>query len=269
MNTKIRLLTIFIAVLTIAAFLAPSFNSSPAPAEASHSWGNYHWARSANPVSIPTGDNVDATWDGHMDLAISDWNASSVINLVEGAGQAKGKCRPTEGRIEVCNDAYGQTGWLGIAQIWASGDHITQGTAKMNDTYFNTASYNTPAWRQLVMCQEIAHAFGLGHQDEAFDNPNLNTCMDYTSNPDSNQHPNNHDFQQLSDIYAHLDSGGSSGGNCNGNNPNCNGNNGIGNSDFNHPSEWGQLVHSHGQSAVYERDFGNGNRMITHVFWAE
>src|SRR5688572_31754287 len=56
---------------------------------------------------------------------------------------AKGKCRPTAGRIEVCNAAYGNNGWLGIAQIWISGAHITQGTTKLNDTYFNTDTYNT------------------------------------------------------------------------------------------------------------------------------
>ena len=61
--------------------------------------------------------------------------------------------------------------------------HITQAITKLNDTYFNTAAYNTPAWRRLVTCQEIAHNFGLDHQDEAFDNPNLGLCMDYTSDP--------------------------------------------------------------------------------------
>lgn len=271
MNSKIRLLTLFIAVLTIAAFIAPSFNNSPESVEASHSWGNYHWARSSNPVSLELGNNVNGYWDGHLSVAISDWNASPYINLINANGKAKGKCRPTDGRIEVCNDTYGNTGWLGIAQIWASGDHITQGVAKLNDTYFNTASYSDPAWRQLVMCQEIAHAFGLGHQDENFDDPPMGTCMDYTSDPVPNQHPDNHDFQQLATIYSHLDSdGGGGGGNCNGNNPNCNnGNNGMNNADYNHPSEWGQMVSSHGRASLYMRDFGNGNVMFTHVFWAQ
>ena len=56
------------------------------------------------------------------------------------------------------------------------------------------------------MCQEIAHDFGLDHQDENFDNPNLGSCMDYTSDPDgppSNEHPNSHDFQQIAAIYSH------------------------------------------------------------------
>ena len=114
------------------------------------------------------------------------------------AGRSKGNCKPTVGRIEVCNGNYGNNGWLGIAQIWITGGvHITQATTKLNDTYFNTPTYNTPAWRQLVVCQEVGHNFGLGHQDENFDNVNLNTCMDYTSDPASNQHPNNHDYWQL------------------------------------------------------------------------
>ena len=68
---------------------------------------------------------------------------------------------------------------------------------KLNDTYFNTSTYNTEAWRNLVSCQEVGHTFGLDHQDENFNNPNLGTCMDYTNDPSSNQHPNQHDYDHL------------------------------------------------------------------------
>src|SRR5215211_1218831 len=136
------------------------------PATANHSWGKYHVARPTtlttnDPIPLNVGDNVNATWDPYLDTAISDWHASGTINLKidlkEVPGGAGNDCVPTLERVEVCNAAYGTNGWLGIAQIWVTKFHITQGTAKMNDTYFNTASYNTPAWRQLVMCQEIAH----------------------------------------------------------------------------------------------------------------
>ena len=90
--------------------------------------------------------------------------------------------------------------------ISVSGGHINYAYAKMNDTYYSPgSSYDTTAWRALVMCQEIGHDFGLHHQDQNFNNANLGTCMDYTSDPGSNQHPNNHDYQMLADIYAHLD----------------------------------------------------------------
>jgi hypothetical protein len=59
------------------------------------------------------------------------------------------------------------------------------------------------------MCQEIAHTFGLDHQDENHTNTNLGSCMDYSSKPlgpPDNQHPNDHDDDQLAIIYRHLDS---------------------------------------------------------------
>src|SRR3989344_6001488 len=102
---------------------------------ATHSWGGYHWARTANPFTLKLGDNVSGAWDAHLSTASSDWTASSVLDTTVVAGQAKGNCRPTSGRIEVCNKTYGNNGWLGLAQIWISGSHITQAIAKMNDTY--------------------------------------------------------------------------------------------------------------------------------------
>jgi hypothetical protein len=228
------------------------------PTLANHSWGSYHWGRTANPLHLNLGDNMSSSWDSYFAVAVSDWNQSTVLDLSIVAGNTRPKqCRPTAGMIQVCNASYGNNGWLGIAQIWASGNHITQGVTKMNDSYFNTATYNTPAWRQLVICQEIGHVFGLDHQDENFDNANLGTCMDYTNNPSSNQHPNSHDYNQLISIYSHLDSSNTAQ------------NNGVMSGEFNTPREWGQVVRSQGRSAVYIRDFGNGHHMVTFVFWAE
>jgi len=266
MNKKFYLFVLGAALLILTMAL-------PLSVGANHAWGNYHWARSSNPVSMEVGNNVTDNWDAHVAVAIGDWNQSSVLSLSNAAGQAKGNCNPTEGRIEVCNKAYGSNGWLGLAQIWASGEHITQAVAKMNDTYFNTSYYNTDEWRQMVMCQEIGHDFGLDHQDENFNNPNLGTCMDYTSNPSTNQHPNQHDYQQLEDIYAHLDGGGGGGGGGGDcfppNSRQCRGNNGVPGSGLDHPSDWGRLVRENGRIAVYERDFGNGARLITFVIWAD
>ena len=175
---------------------------------ASHAWGSYHWARTANPFTLKVGDNVTSRWDAYLDEAIADWHQSSVLDLTEVPGQASKNCKPVTGRIEVCNGRYGFNGWLGIASIRVSGSHITAATTKVNDSYFDTASYDTPAWRRFVMCQEIGHDFGLDHQDEAFGNGNLGSCMDYTNDPDgppSNEHPDQHDFAQLATIYAHVD----------------------------------------------------------------
>lgn len=178
-------------------------------AAASHSWGGYHWARTSNPFTIPVGDNVSSAWGTYLRSAASDWSADTAGNPLNAAvvtGQASGNCRAAGGRVEVCNRAYGNNGWLGVAQVWVSSSgHITRGTVKLNDTYFNTAKYDTPTWRAAVVCQELGHTWGLDHQDES--GADFHTCMDYASNPDAdNTHPNRQDYEELALIYSHLDS---------------------------------------------------------------
>lgn len=184
---------------------------SAAPASGSHSWGNYHWARTSNPFTVPLGDNVTNTaysnWEGALGEASTDWTKSSVLDspiVAGGAGNPK-RCKASNGKIEVCNSTYGFNGWLGLAQIWTSGSHIVKAVAKLNDSYFNgnQATYDYDAERH-VMCQEVGHGYGLGHQDES--GADLNTCMDYSDELD-NPHPNAHDYEQLETIYnSHTDS---------------------------------------------------------------
>jgi hypothetical protein len=261
---RIRLLMALFVLPALAALLALAAFSPEA--KANHSWGNYHWARQSNPFTLQLGDNVSPAWDSYLRTASSDWSQSSVLDTTVVTGLTKKNCRPTSGRVEVCNSAYGNNGWLGIAQIWASGSHITQGTTKMNDTYFNTARYNTPEWRQMVMCQEVGHTFGLDHQDENFDNPNLGTCMDYTSDPSTNQHPNKHDYDELALIYSHLDSTTTVGA--------ASAASGVpaaaGRGDLNSRAEWGRKVREsrNGKLELWVRGFGNGNRVFTFVIEA-
>ena len=243
------------AVLIVAGFATVAY--------ANHSWGGYHWARTANPFTLKLGDNVSAIWDASLVSASSDWSLSNVLDtaIVSGGTNPK-NCRPKAGRIEVCNSKYGNNGWLGLASVWVSGTHITQASAKLNDTYFNTPTYNTAAWRNLVMCQEIAHGFGLDHQDEIFDNPNLRTCMDYTNDPSTNQHPNQHDYDMLEEIYAHLDSTTIGQATQKGAAPEL---------DLSEPGSWGREVrHSaDGRNSLFERDLGDGNKVFTFIIWAE
>lgn len=195
-----------------------------------------------------------------------------MLDTVIKPGKTKPRlCRATTGRVEVCSEKYGFNGWLGVAQIWISGSHITKGIVKVNDSYFNTTIYNTPAWRNLVMCQEVGHTLGLDHQDENFDDPNLGTCMDYTNDPSTNQHPNKHDYDQLLAIYEHLDSTNTvfasiDGGNGKGKPAS------VGQDiDLNDPSAWGKAVKqdARGNNSVYVRDVGNGEKVFTFVIWAE
>ena len=193
-----------LVVAVVAGFVAATASS----ALANHSWGNYHWARSANPFTVPLGDSVTNTaysnWDGALAAASVDWTASTVLDSPVVAQGPSRNCKAVDGRIRVCNATYGFNGWLGLAQIWISGSHIVRASAKMNDSYFNSPSYSYTAERH-VMCQEIGHGYGLGHQDES--GADLNTCMDY-SNALDNPSPNSHDYQQLQTIYnSHFDAG--------------------------------------------------------------
>jgi hypothetical protein len=262
-------------MIVLAALLSSA--AIPALAHANHSWGGYHWARTTASFTLNLGDNVPSAWDSYLAQASSEWSVSGVIDtaIVRGAVFSVKKCSPTSGRVEVCSATYGNNGWLGIAQIWISGFHITQGAVKLNDTYFNTSKYNTPAWKRLVMCQEIAHTFGMDHQDETFGNPNLGTCMDYTNDPDgtladpdqvSNEYPNQHDYDELVTIYTHLDSTTTvkQGLKNNANRrENSDGDLGTG--------QWGNLRRSsnRGRTETYELDLGHGHKVLTRVIWAE
>ena len=222
-----------------------------------HSWENYHWARTANPLSLKLGDNVSSDWDSYLQTAsshatLNDWSDSNVVDTAVVAGQTKPRqCRATSERVEVCNAKYGYTGWSGLAQIWISGDHITAGVAKMNDTYIKSDDVYK---KHHVMCQEIGHTFGLGHQDES--GANLGTCMDYSNTAsEDGKYPNQHDYDQLETIYSHLEStttskmpAAASRGN------------------FNARAEWGKLKHtsSDGKHKVYEREFSDG-KLVTFV----
>lgn len=250
-------------ILAVIAATSAALLMVPASAQADHAWGSYHWARTSNPFTLMLGDNVSSAWDGYLATTSSDWSKSTVLDTTVVAGSTKPRtCRAKAGRVEVCNATYGSNGWLGIASISVTGGvHITASTVKVNDTYFNTATYNTPAWRNLVMCQEVGHAFGLAHQDENFNNANLGTCMDYTNSPGTNQHPNSHDYAQLESIYSHLDSTTTVGSLAPGS---------AAYSVGEDARSWGRLVEGSRASghSTYVRDFGRGNLVITFVTWA-
>ena len=124
------------------------------------------------------------------------------------------------------------------------------------------------------MCQEIGHTYGLDHQDEDFYNANLGTCMDYTSDPESNQHPNQHDYDELTEKYGHLNGvveDKPKGGGNNGKKPKKAGV-GLGQSiDLNNPSAWGEAVRfdARGNTSLFERNLGNGQVLLTYVIWAD
>ena len=264
----------------LIAALAAALPSSASFAD--HSWGPpYHWARTTSSFDLQVINSTTSDWDDYVGLAISDWSMSSVLNMIEDtngstSNKDRRRCKGGSGTVRICNLAYGNNGWLGIAGISIdSNDHITTGYTKLNDSYFSTSYYNTPAWRQSVACQELGHDVGLGHQDEDFNNTSLFSCMDYQVPP--HEYPNPHDYDQLEDIYAHLDSSnsyaGSGGGGGGGGDGGCNAPPGKGCNKGETPGHnvdigWGVSLGRRGQAETFIRIDPDGTRHITHVTWA-
>lgn len=257
-------------------------------AHASHAWSKYHWNMSTDQstlVPLELGNNTSFDWYASLALASSEWNKSVLQNAIA-TGGSNANCDPTSGRVEVCNGLYGDNGWLGLASVWVKrgrSGHITQGVVQLNDTYFSLQQYNTSPWRNMVMCQELAHTFALTHQDEDFTNANLGSCNDYTNDPDGtiygqmdNQYPNPHDYDMMVDIYAHLnstDSGGNTGGKPGKCSPWPSCKNGSAkmskNIDHNNPSSWGRAVRqdARGKNSVFVKELKDGTSIITYVTW--
>jgi hypothetical protein len=260
----------------------------PIVASADNAWSKYHWDLSTAQSAItplPLGNNLTTSaWTSSLGVASSDWNASVLKNAITaGSGTA---CEPVLGGVEVCNGAYGNNGWLGIAQVWVyrgRDGHIAQGLVQVNDTYFVTDQYDSQAWRDFVVCQEVGHTLGLSHQDETYDNPNLGTCMDYTNDPDGtisdpvqldNRHPNQHDLDVLTEKYGHLN-GITKGGGGKGGGKGKGGGNGGGKGKKGEPPgqnvrQWGKAISTDGKGRpdLFELDLGNGDKVFTHVLWA-
>ena len=256
-----------------AAIAAVSTFAISTAAVANHAWSTYHWKKTGAEATPPVVTALSGLWPSHANIAIQDWNQSNVIQSpgpTLASGTNPKTCKAQAGKILVCNERYGRNGWLGIASIWLSGGHISQGTTKLNDSYFGSSPYNTNDWRQLVACQEIGHDYGLGHQDEDFSTDDTNSCMDYTSLPAGNTHPDNHDYQQLQDIYDHTESNftmlapGQKGGSSGVDTSLAGAESGDG------PPAWGRAVHydRQGRPDYFVQELGGGKKKVTHVLWA-
>ena len=161
-------------------------------ASADHSWNGYHWPGDKLSPTVVDKTSSDLYQVGP---AVQEWAAlSTPIQPV-----------PTDankGNITV-REAFSQS-WLGLARIFIDENgHITKGEVKLNTQYLDYYEANGyPGIADHVLCQEIGHVLGLGHN-----RIDLDTCMNDQAfiGPDLTS-PNTHDTQQLNLIYlGHTD----------------------------------------------------------------
>jgi len=92
--------------------------------------------------------------------------------------------------------------------------HIVKGVSKVNDYYVPEPvvggeiyiDFNEEIEWLTVLCQELGHDFGLDHTDD------VGTCMNTNTFPLLYATPNDHDYDQLIEMYTHDHGGGDDGG---------------------------------------------------------
>ncbi len=158
--------------------------SSATPASALiQSWNGYKWSRTGD-LAINLGNNLTGTWAPRLVPTATAWSVANHIDFIPVSGSSTSSaCSPVFGSVQVCNGNYGANGWLGYANVWLSGGFIVEATVRLNDYYFSQAKYNTEAWRNMTICQEIGHTLGLAHTNTSRTNTNTGSCMDYTNDP--------------------------------------------------------------------------------------
>ena len=194
----------------LAALLLTALGTATPAVAVTQSWNGYRWARTGL-LTIGVGNNLTSAWSPYLTTAANAWSSVSKIDFKVIAGKSTASCAAVYGTVQACNGNYGANGWLGYANVWLSNGFIVQATVRLNDYYFNTARYNTAAWKKMTACQELGHTIGLDHADVTRTNTNLGTCMDYTNDPTgtagtngvrANIAPNATDFAALDAIYA-------------------------------------------------------------------
>ena len=158
-----------------------------------------------NGLSLPIWNALGEDWQPTFSLAVKNWDEGfpDALTLSTVRQPEESMCLPVDGVMKVCNGDYGETRWRGLNEVLISRPQgfIVASTAKMNEFYLN--GRHTVS-RLYTMCHELGHGFGLGHTDENFYNKDLGNCMDYTSNPQKNEQPDESNFIFLFEMYGQV-----------------------------------------------------------------
>ena len=173
---------------------APEPPLPPCPLE-QHSWEDYHLQHEALSPVVHNQSGYDPA------AVTAAWNALNTRIQLRPSGEGF-PLTITEGGDE-------NSGWLGLATIRIGAEsHITEATVKMNRVLL--ARFPAVV-DEHVLCQEVGHLFGLGHQPNTERDSCMNDCaglrgeewLACLSDPQGVT-PNAHDAEELNRIYAHV-----------------------------------------------------------------
>ena len=232
----------------------------------------------ANPFTLKTGDNVDSKWDAYLDEAIARLDRGCASSTGQGGRRGEAEELPADGRArsKSCNRDLRQHRLAGIAQIWITGGtHITQGDHEAERHYFNTADVqhagvapprDVPGDRARFRTRSPGRGLRQSRtSDRAWTTRAIPTAAAHTVRATSTRTRTT--SSRSATIYAHLDStthgrrgvaAGSSPA-------------GDDRSRVRGPGQWGRLrqVDPERSRPDLELDFGDGQKIMTHVFWAD
>jgi hypothetical protein len=225
-NDMKKLYLILVLVLTIIGCAQNSSNDecSDLLVQKSHAWNTYHW-KDLNPAVADNTRNF--MWTGEVPFYVEHW--ASLETPIQPIMSSKR-------RADVSVVEANSNDWLGLAQIWISSGHIVEGKVLLNTNVLTQSRFSQAA-AQHVLCQEIGHIWGLGHNRNDLDTC-MNDCLDaptyddwlYCLNHPEGVDTNAHDIEQLLLQYDHVHENPDDGGNSMPENgPDCNAN-------PNHPS---------------------------------
>ena len=114
-----------------------------------------------------------------------------------------------------------------------------------------------------MLLSQVGHGWGLPHRDERINNPDLGSCLDYTTNFAANKQPDEVDYQNLRNIYGILSP----------RNRRLRGFDTHEGPELQIDPGWnykhGRLLHQSEHQAVYENDLGGGFRVVTRLLLAQ
>jgi len=236
------------------------------------------WAHQGQGLNLEVQNALTQDWYPILEKVLRDWSDQSpeTLNLTIREVASDAECKFVPGVLKVCNANYGATGWRGINQILVDEfNNLTSSVAKMNEHYLLNLGDGI---KQYTMCHEIGHGWGLGHQDQDFNNVDSGSCMDYVMDPENNQHPNAKDFAILRQVYGTVATAGRN-SSANERTLYLRGSKSAREEKVSHPQyksftdefyrdQW-RLLRKSNAMEIDELDMGNGKRIIARLLLAE